>query len=567
MTAKAPADRVSEPREVVSALDAIIARLEGRGAVARVPLPATFADDLPAPAHANAPGATGPPSATVAGIPVGEAGELVIESDSGDAEAPRAVGAHVGAKSIGRRRRRTAGRRAGRRTAVVAAGCTLGAAAIVAGAVGIAAAVRGGIGTPGSSDVAGPSGGTTVAAAQPGTATEAARPDAGSPGPAVGGRSASLAARVAEARARWATGDAASAAAVLTDALAVAPDDVAITAERNRLSAAAAALARADALAQAGNAARAADQVDAAVAAGPAPPPEPLLARASAWRAEAATAERDAETARRAQRFLDDARLHRIAGRWVQALAAVAEARAIADTPEAVAEEAAIRLAQHRAAAEAAERTGDLAAAREKLRSLDAFLDDARSMKMTFVKIAPGTFTMGSPPGEAGHSSDETPHQVSITKPFWMQTTEVTQAQWQAVMGTNPSHFTGDPNRPVEQVSWDDCQEFLARLTAKLSGGLRADLPTEAEWEYACRGPVRHARQRLGVVPGLVWPVRGGDQRPHGPGCRRRPRVPRRGLERHSRELPLRGPVLVPTHVSGQRPGLAGGRAVVLLLL
>jgi formylglycine-generating enzyme required for sulfatase activity len=101
-----------------------------------------------------------------------------------------------------------------------------------------------------------------------------------------------------------------------------------------------------------------------------------------------------------------------------------------------------------------------------------------------------GTFTMGSPTLEVGRNTDEVEHQVTLTKGFWMSETEVTQAQWVAVMGSNPSYFTGDTSRPVEQVSWDDiCTAttgYLAKLNAANPGnGFR--LPTEAEWEYAYR--------------------------------------------------------------------------------
>ncbi|MCI0341925.1 MAG: formylglycine-generating enzyme family protein [Planctomycetales bacterium] len=81
---------------------------------------------------------------------------------------------------------------------------------------------------------------------------------------------------------------------------------------------------------------------------------------------------------------------------------------------------------------------------------------------------------------------DEAPHAVTLTKGYWIQKTEVTQAQWQALMGTNPSEFVS-PDRPVNMVSWNDCQAFLEKLNAILDKPRRAELPTEAEWEYACR--------------------------------------------------------------------------------
>jgi len=104
------------------------------------------------------------------------------------------------------------------------------------------------------------------------------------------------------------------------------------------------------------------------------------------------------------------------------------------------------------------------------------------SVGMKFVWIEPGSFQMGSQHGDA----DERPvHEVTLTKGFYLQATEVTQDQWVAVMGSNPSYFKG-PDRPVEQVNWNDVQEFLQRLNEKEKDS-RYRLPTEAEWEYACR--------------------------------------------------------------------------------
>ncbi len=103
---------------------------------------------------------------------------------------------------------------------------------------------------------------------------------------------------------------------------------------------------------------------------------------------------------------------------------------------------------------------------------------------MEFVFIKPGTFMMGSPESEEGRSDDERLHQVTIEKGFYLGKYLVTQAQWQQVMGNNPSSFEGD-NLPVETVNWNDVQEFLQKLNAKADKNYR--LPTEAEWEYACR--------------------------------------------------------------------------------
>ena len=101
--------------------------------------------------------------------------------------------------------------------------------------------------------------------------------------------------------------------------------------------------------------------------------------------------------------------------------------------------------------------------------------------------IEAGTFIMGSPSDESGRDSDETQHQVTLTKGYFMQTTEVTQSQWKEIMGSNPFYFSscGD-NCPVERVSWNDIQKFIQKLNQKESGR-HYRLPTEAEWEYAAR--------------------------------------------------------------------------------
>ena len=107
-------------------------------------------------------------------------------------------------------------------------------------------------------------------------------------------------------------------------------------------------------------------------------------------------------------------------------------------------------------------------------------------VEIELVKIPPGTFLMGSPEGEPGRYSDEGPqHKVTISHEFWLAKTACTQDLWQAVMGYNPSENKG-ANLPVESVSWHACQEFCERLN-KLFPHLDVRLPTEAEWEYACR--------------------------------------------------------------------------------
>jgi formylglycine-generating enzyme len=109
------------------------------------------------------------------------------------------------------------------------------------------------------------------------------------------------------------------------------------------------------------------------------------------------------------------------------------------------------------------------------------------SINMTFVLIPAGTFTMGSPGSDMDRKGDETAHQVTISRPFYMQSTEVTVKQWREIMGS-PWFFKkkGEEDMPVTHVSWDDCKKFIKKLNARNEGVYR--LPTEAEWEYACRG-------------------------------------------------------------------------------
>jgi formylglycine-generating enzyme required for sulfatase activity len=102
-----------------------------------------------------------------------------------------------------------------------------------------------------------------------------------------------------------------------------------------------------------------------------------------------------------------------------------------------------------------------------------------------FIVLPSGSFTMGSPENEKGRDQDEGPtHEVSIES-FYIGKYEVTQAQWEKVMGESPSHNRAHTRLPVENVSWDEIQRFLERLNKKT--GLTFRLPTEAEWEYACR--------------------------------------------------------------------------------
>ena len=115
----------------------------------------------------------------------------------------------------------------------------------------------------------------------------------------------------------------------------------------------------------------------------------------------------------------------------------------------------------------------------------DMTLDLGNGVTMKLVRIPAGTFTMGSPPTEPGRNPNEGPqHGVTISKPFYMGVYTVTQEQYEQVMGTNPSTYKG-ANNPVETVSWDDATEFCKKLSQKK--GRKVRLPTEAQWEYACR--------------------------------------------------------------------------------
>jgi len=116
----------------------------------------------------------------------------------------------------------------------------------------------------------------------------------------------------------------------------------------------------------------------------------------------------------------------------------------------------------------------------------------ADNVILDMIWIQPGTFVMGSPKDELGRFNNETQHEVTLTKGYWLGKYEVTQAQYKAVMGKNPSKFTGD-DLPVEQVNWNDAKGFCEKLTAiekesgRLPEGYEYTLPTEAQWEYACR--------------------------------------------------------------------------------
>lgn len=151
-----------------------------------------------------------------------------------------------------------------------------------------------------------------------------------------------------------------------------------------------------------------------------------------------------------------------------------------------------------RAALERAAGSGNAEVAMRARRALDALdagevqlvLDLGNQVTMKLTLIPAGKFLMGSPETEQGRYDHETRHEVTITKPFYMGIFEVTQAQYEAIAGRNPSQFAG-PQKPVERVSWNDAVEFCKKLSQKTGRTVR--LPTEAQWEWACRAGTQTA--------------------------------------------------------------------------
>ncbi len=150
-------------------------------------------------------------------------------------------------------------------------------------------------------------------------------------------------------------------------------------------------------------------------------------------------------------------------------------------------------------------------------------IDLGKDVKLEMVLVPAGKFKMGSPASEKERSDNETQHEVTLTTPFYMGKYEVTQEQYEAVMGNNPSAFDKGAKLPVTDVSWEDCQEFIKKLNAKTNGGYR--LPSEAEWEYACRAgtttaysfgdniTAKDANYNIGVK--IVKPVAVGGYKPN----------------------------------------------------
>jgi len=143
-------------------------------------------------------------------------------------------------------------------------------------------------------------------------------------------------------------------------------------------------------------------------------------------------------------------------------------------------------------------------------------LNLGKGVTMKFVRIPAGKFTMGSPKTERNRRKDEGPQRsVTISNPFYMGVTEVTQAQYQAVMGKNPSTFKG-PQHPVEMVSWDEATAFCTALSKKTGRVIR--LPTEAQWEYACRAGSRtrySSGNKDGDLGAQAWYIVNSDDKSH----------------------------------------------------
>jgi len=132
-----------------------------------------------------------------------------------------------------------------------------------------------------------------------------------------------------------------------------------------------------------------------------------------------------------------------------------------------------------------------------------------KGLGLKMLRVESGTFTMGSPASESGRDSDEVQHAATITKEYWLGKYEVTQGEWSAVMGSAPSNFKGNNRLPVEQVSWGDAMAFCQKLTetersaGRLPEGYVYTLPTEAQWEYACRAGSTAAY--AGDLDAMAW--------------------------------------------------------------
>jgi formylglycine-generating enzyme required for sulfatase activity len=142
-------------------------------------------------------------------------------------------------------------------------------------------------------------------------------------------------------------------------------------------------------------------------------------------------------------------------------------------------------------------------------RRVEETIEVGDGVKMSFVLVPPGKFLMGSPEDEKDREKDETFHEVILTEPFDLGKTEVTQAQYTALGLEDPSHFKGD-DLPVESVSWTEARDWADKLSKKRGDRCLYRLPTEAEWEFACRGG-RSSSKPFGVGDGRALSSRGAN--------------------------------------------------------
>jgi formylglycine-generating enzyme required for sulfatase activity len=146
------------------------------------------------------------------------------------------------------------------------------------------------------------------------------------------------------------------------------------------------------------------------------------------------------------------------------------------------------------------------------------------STDLIMLWMPPGVFTMGGRENEPGfHPEDEQPFLVTLTKGFWLGQFPVTQAQWRALIQDNPSYFrVNDLNHPIENISWDDALDFCDHLNRyyinALSSGYRFSLPTEAQWEYACRAGTQtmyYSGETEADLARVAWYVANSGQQTH----------------------------------------------------
>jgi formylglycine-generating enzyme required for sulfatase activity len=148
-------------------------------------------------------------------------------------------------------------------------------------------------------------------------------------------------------------------------------------------------------------------------------------------------------------------------------------------------------------------------------------LQISSSVTMAFCWCPAGNFVMGSPQTEIGRGSDEAQVSVNLTKGFWMAKTEVTQDQWMAIMGSNPSKHKGS-KLPVDSVGWNEIQDFIIKLNTKIENSKveQVVLPTEVQWEYACRAGEKGPYSG-GTINDVAWYGDNGNVQPHPVGAKK----------------------------------------------